>query len=149
MTNYIKVLRFSHDGFVPKVQTYHYNLLLEFRKPLDTTGLNNWQKQLAEDAYNGALPLIAKLDISDWEKGVFAFIDKLPEPDWVRHELNHLSREEREGRKLFVGEIASDAIVYSPYGLIPQKFSVSDFLKKYFSGAAVYIPGHVSVTTIK
>lgn len=136
----IDIFRFSEDGFTGKEQSYHYNLLLEFQKPLDTSGMNDWQKSLVHDAFEKSKPLFAKLNLDDWKEGVFAFISELPKPHWIKQELNHLKQQQLVKRKLFKAKISTDALIYSPYGLIPEGFNANHYLKRYFPGAACFIP---------
>lgn len=145
MVSPVKVIRLSFDGFQPKNQDYRLNVLREFQKPLDTTGLTEWQTHLATESYQKSLPLLAKLDFSDWESGVFAFISQLPEQHWIDHELNHLTKAEKSKRTWFEGEICLTDEIYSPYGLIPELFTVEKYLTRYWPGAAVYIPARTKV----
>lgn len=132
--------RFSRDGFTPKQQTYHLRILNSYLQPLDLTKLNDYQKRLQLEAYEKAQTLLQNLNFKDWQEGVFAFIYSLPDPDWIRHELNHLNYTELNARSWFQENLPETIEIYSTYGLIPTLYTATDFLKKFGIGSACYIP---------
>lgn len=130
--------RFSKDGFVPKKQNFHYNNFKSYYDPPNLTNLNDYQKQLVLKAYNKTHLLLSKLNLSDFEYGVFAFIGGLPSEDYINPLLNHL--ENKEG--MFWSQLSLDnnVEIYSDGDLIPEKYIAKDYLIKFGIGTNCYIP---------
>lgn len=133
----IKIYRYSNDGFISKIQTYHYNYFLEIP---NFEGLNEYQKGLALESYNRLRPIFDKLNLDDWKEGIFVFIGGLPEQCWINHELNHLDYHERIRRKLYEASIPDYTDVYSVYNLSPEMYTAEEYILKFWSGAVCYIP---------
>jgi hypothetical protein len=136
---YIQIYRFSKDGFLPKVQDYHYEMMLEYlEKPPDMKRLNKYQQGLIQEA------LVAlKQVVFDWNQGVFVFVG-FPTQQELRLELNHLSLEQVTTRNWYKAKIVSTAKVYSVYDLIPQPYVLGEFVKIYPTGSPCYIPSNQS-----
>lgn len=143
----IEIYRYSRDGFAPKVQGHHLNIWKEYLKPLDVTGLNDFQRQLYERMHNKCLPLITDTLLDDYQEGVFVFVGGLPQKHWVNHELNHLSFEELQARTLFKSALLDDATVYSVYSIIHTPYNVKEFVVRYGVGFAAYVPKRVLCTS--
>lgn len=138
----MKAFRFSLDGFVPKVQTYHLNLWLEMRNPPKTEGLSAYQKSMIQHSHQNNIPLIRKLDFEDWEIGAFVFLQSIPPDHDFRHMLNHLSERDRVCGRWFQATIDDNATVYPCFrqSLAPVATTASALLDSQGRGSPCYVP---------
>lgn len=136
----ITLYRFSEDGFIAKKQEHHLRILKEFQNPPDLTGLNFFQRERISKTYEESLPLLAKLNLADWEKGVFVFVGDMPTSSEMGVELNHLKIDDLVKRQWHELEIAGSTEVYTVYGLIPILFTAWDFIVQYGKGSPAFIP---------
>ncbi len=132
----MRIFRYSTDGFEPKIQTHHYQILKKLLEPQDYSGLNQFQINLIKKQEIESKKLLSNFNFQDWYEGVFVFVGKLPDQKGIDHELNHLKIEERNARILWQAEIQDSAEVYSPYNLIPTLQTIGN----YFHQLAAFVP---------